>query len=58
MARDMGAGMRIYVLRPGRHGRRKDLVDTLDDASANQLGTVGAQKAFAEAWLAEPREAP
>jgi hypothetical protein len=55
MARDMGAGMRVYVMRPGHRARREDLVDTLDDAPPDQLATVDEQRAFAEAWLGERR---
>jgi hypothetical protein len=53
MARDMGGGMQVYVMRPGLRGRREDLVGTLDDALPDQLATVGEQRAFAEAWRAE-----
>jgi hypothetical protein len=54
MARDMGGGMQVYVMRPGLRGRREDLVKTLDDASPDQIATVDEQRAFAEAWRAEP----
>jgi hypothetical protein len=53
MARDMGGGMRIYVLKPGGPARMDDLVETLDDAPPDQIGTVDEQRAFADAWLAE-----
>jgi hypothetical protein len=33
VARDMGGGMQVYILRPGLRGHRKDLVKTPDDAS-------------------------
>lgn len=56
MARDMGAGMKIYVLHPGLRARREDLVETLDDAPPEHLGTVEEQRAFAEAWLGEPNK--
>jgi hypothetical protein len=53
MARDMGGGMRVYVLRrPGLPGRQ-DLVQTLDDAPLDQVATVDEQRAFSEAWRAE-----
>jgi hypothetical protein len=52
MARDMGGGMQVYILRPGLPGRREDLVKTLDDASPGQIATVDEQQAFAEAWRA------
>ena len=52
MARDMGGGMQVYIMRPGLPGRREDLVKTLDDASPDQIATVDEQRAFAEAWRA------
>ena len=52
MARDMGGGMQVYIMRPGLPGRREDLVRTLDDASPGQIATVEDQRAFAEAWRA------
>jgi hypothetical protein len=52
MARDMGGGMKVYVMRPGQPGR-PDLVETLDDAPPDQMATVDEQRAFFEAWLAE-----
>jgi hypothetical protein len=54
MARDMGGGMQVYVMRAGRRARREDLVETLDNASADQLATVDEQRAFAEAWRDDP----
>ncbi len=53
MARDMGGGMQVYIMRPGVRGRREDLVKTLDDTSPDQIATVDEQRAFAEAWRAE-----
>lgn len=53
MARDMGGGMRVYVMRPGLHGRREDLLNTLEDAPHDQIATVEEQRASAEAWRAE-----
>jgi hypothetical protein len=53
MARDMGAGMKVYVLHPGLRGRREDLVETLDDALPDELGTVDEQRAFHDAWIAD-----
>lgn len=50
MARDMGGGMQVYIMRPGLRGRWEDLVKTLDDASPDQIATVDEQRAFAEAW--------
>ena len=53
MARDMGGGMQVYIMRPGLRGRREDLVKTLDDASPDQIATVDEQRESAEAWRAE-----
>lgn len=52
MARDMGGGMQVYVLRPGRRGSQ-DLVKTLGDAPLGLLATVDEQRAFADAWRAD-----
>ncbi len=52
MARDMGGGMQVYVMRPGLGARGEDLVKTLDDAPPDQIATVGEQQAFTEAWRA------
>ena len=53
MARDMGGGLQVYIMRPGLRGRREDLVKTLDDASPDQIATVDEQRESAEAWRAE-----
>lgn len=55
MARDMGGGMKVYILQLGVPGR-PDLVETLDDAMPEQLGTVDEQKAFNSVWLADRAE--
>lgn len=54
MVRDMGGGRRVYVMRPGHKASAEDLVETLDDAAVEQLGTVAEQQAWRDAWLAEP----
>ncbi|TVZ01707.1 hypothetical protein EAS64_30025 [Trebonia kvetii] len=54
MARDMGGGMQLYILRPGVPGR-PDLVRIFDEAPPDQLATVDEQRAFHQAWLAERR---
>ena len=56
MAREMGGGMRVYVMRPGLPARGEDLVETLDDAPPDQMATVDEQRAFTEAWSAELRK--
>jgi hypothetical protein len=55
MARDMGGGMQVYVLRPGLPARLEDLVETLDDAPPGQIATVDEQRVFAEAWRNEKK---
>ncbi len=55
MARDMGGGMRVYVMRSGRSAGPDDLVETLDDASPDQLATVDQQREAAEAQWTEFR---
>lgn len=56
MAREMGGGMTVYIMRPGLRARREDLVATLDDAAPEQLATVDEQRSFAEAWRADTRK--
>jgi hypothetical protein len=56
MARDMGGGLRAYVLTLPRTGRRPELVDILAPAPAELIGTVEEQKAFFRAWADLPRE--
>jgi hypothetical protein len=56
MARDMGGGMRVYVMRPGLPARGEDLVETLDDAPPDQMATVDEQRASVEAWRTELRK--
>jgi hypothetical protein len=52
MARDMGGGMKVYIMRPGLAARREDLVATLDDADPGQIATVDEQHAYAREWQA------
>jgi hypothetical protein len=56
MERDMGGGLQVYVMRPGRGARMKDLVGTLDDAPSDQLATVDEQRAVFEARWARSRK--
>jgi hypothetical protein len=44
MARDMGGGMKVYLMGPGRPAGPEDLVETLGD----QIATVDQQRAAAE----------
>jgi hypothetical protein len=56
MARDMGAGMQVYIMQAGRRARREDLVQTLDNAPPDQLATIDEQRAFAQAWRDDPNK--
>jgi hypothetical protein len=51
MAREMGGGREVYLLRMGRQARMSDLVDSLGEASLDLVATVAAQKAAYEDWL-------
>ena len=55
MARDMGGGMKVYVLCPGQR-TRPDLVETFDDAPSDQIATAGEQRACADAWREERKQ--
>ncbi|GAB3393013.1 hypothetical protein [Amycolatopsis echigonensis] len=56
MARDMGGGERIYVLRPGQKASANDLVDTFADGPIDQVATVDEQHSFWEAWCTRVSE--
>jgi len=55
MARDMGGGLKAYVLEVGRRASIDDLVDIFDSASIEDVATVEDQRLFAEKWLAAPK---
>lgn len=50
MCRDMGGGMRIYVMRTGSKTSAADLVDTLADAELDQIVTVAEQRTRYAEW--------
>jgi hypothetical protein len=52
MARDMGGGLKAYVLQIGRRATIDDLVDIFDSAPVEDVATVEEQRRFAEKWLA------
>jgi hypothetical protein len=55
MARDMGGGKSVYVMRPGQHQvAAADLVKTLSDAPVEQLATVPEQEAYVNNWRTRP----
>jgi hypothetical protein len=51
MARDMGAGLRAYVLVPGRPPDTTHLVSIFEPASTEDVGTVDEQERFMQAWV-------
>ncbi len=55
MARDMGAGLRAYVLKEGRKASIDDLVDIFDPAPAEVVATVAEQELYAKKWLGQPK---
>ncbi|RBM18126.1 hypothetical protein DI005_20245 [Prauserella sp. PE36] len=57
MARNMGGGELIYVLRLGRQATTDDLVDTFQDAEVDQLATVRDQYEYWRAWSDQPEKA-
>src|SRR5438445_3727542 len=55
MARDMGGGLKAYVLQIGRRASIDDLVDIFESAPIEDIATVEEQRRFAEKWLAVPK---
>ena len=55
MARDMGAGLKAYVLSIGRQPSQKDLVDIFDPAEQSLIGTVAEQEGHFQKWWASVR---
>jgi hypothetical protein len=49
MAREMGGGMQVFVLRAGRSTGPDDAVDILGHAPLDQIATVDQQREAAEA---------
>lgn len=54
MARDMGGGLRVYVLTIGQ-SERPPVVGTFDPADPGQVGTVAEQDAHYSRWLDDQR---
>ncbi|MDQ2587962.1 hypothetical protein CKY47_29105 [Saccharothrix yanglingensis] len=54
MARDMGGGMKAYVMRPGKEATTSDLVQTLDDAPVELLDTIAEQEKRRDSWHGRP----
>ncbi|HEY0395515.1 MAG TPA: hypothetical protein VGD01_13540 [Candidatus Elarobacter sp.] len=51
MAREMGAGLRAYVLVPGRRSNTTHLISIFEPASTEDVGTVDEQERFMHAWV-------
>jgi hypothetical protein len=51
MSRDMSGGRKAYVTRMGAAGQMTDLVDILDFAAPELVGSVAQQSAFHEKWI-------
>lgn len=56
MSRAMGDGRKAYITRPGQPAFRTDLVDILDDAELDAVGTIEEQTAFHERWVEALRQ--
>jgi hypothetical protein len=54
MARDMGGGFSVYILRRGKSARPSDLVDTFAEADPSLLATVAAQEEYRRGWMEWP----
>ncbi len=54
MARDMGGGMKAHVMRPGQDATLSGLVQTLDDAPVDLLGTIAEQEKHRDSWHGRP----
>lgn len=52
MIRSMGYGLRAYRLRMGHQARKADLVPILGAADGLPIGSVAAQEAYFDRWLA------
>lgn len=50
MSRDMGGGLKAYVMRYGEQAHRKDLVHIFDEAPEALVGSVREQRDFFEGW--------
>ena len=52
MAKDMGGGVKVYVLHPGQQARMNEMVDALGEAPFDLVTTVAQQRTAYEQWLA------
>jgi hypothetical protein len=51
MARDMGGGRKVYLMRMGEVAQHEDLVGTFDEAPVEKIGSVADQRSFYLSWL-------
>jgi hypothetical protein len=51
MSRQMGGGIKAYVLEMGRQGRSDLLVEIFDEDTPESYSTVADQEAYAHAWF-------
>jgi hypothetical protein len=54
MARDMGGGRKVYLLRMGEPAQLENLVNTFDEAPIEKIASVAEQKKFYLDWLGPP----
>jgi len=55
MARDMGGGRKVYLMRMGEVARHEDLVGTFDEAPIEKIGSVDDQRNFYLSWIESVR---
>jgi len=51
MSRQMGGGVKAYVLEMGQQGRTDSLVEIFDDDDPESYSSVADQEAYAHAWF-------
>jgi hypothetical protein len=51
MAKEMGGGIKVYVLHPGQQARMNEMVDSLGEAPPELVTTVAHQRNAYEQWL-------
>jgi len=51
MAREMGGGKKVYLMRMGEQARPEDLVNTFDEAPIEKIGSVVDQREYFVRWL-------
>lgn len=51
MSRQMGKGLKAYVMTLGKQALEEDLVNIFDPAEITKIGTVEQQKSYHNEWL-------